>query len=311
MQRRIWEEVPVDAAAVDQIAGALRLPAVVARLLWQRNLGDPDVAHRFLHPELTQLHDPFLLAGMREAVDRLLAAIARAEPIAIHGDYDVDGVTSTVILRRAIELYQDREHALLAQRFAYDPKAAALAYLGISLLAQGRTEEAKQYFAQALAHAEAVGHLVSWANTLAHVGLGYMVAGDEAAVRRTADALGRVAAEQGFPYWMAHAAIQRGWLRLASDDELDGFSEGIASYRASGSRLAVPALLTMQAAAHLRHGEMENAKARLEEAKQLAAETNERWYEPETLRLLAETLAGIGCRTEVELEFRRPAQLAT
>jgi len=67
----------------------------------------------------------------------------------------------------------------------------------------------------------------------------------------------------------------------------------------------------MLAAAHLRHSDMENAKARLEEANQLAAETNERWYEPETLRLLAETLAGIGCRTEVELEFRRPAQLAT
>jgi single-stranded-DNA-specific exonuclease len=45
---------------------------------------------------------------MREAVDRLLAAIANAEPIAIHGDYDVDGVTSTVILRRAIELLGGR-----------------------------------------------------------------------------------------------------------------------------------------------------------------------------------------------------------
>jgi predicted ATPase/DNA-binding SARP family transcriptional activator/class 3 adenylate cyclase len=240
-----------------------------------------------------------------------IAALMTNRCLGVVRFYLGDQAEASHSLRRAIELYQDREHALLAQRFAYDPKAAALAYLGLSLLAQDRTEEAKQHFAQALAHAEAVGHLVSWANTLAHVGLGYMVAGDEAAVRMTADALGRVAAEQGFPYWMAHAAIQRGWLRLASDDELDGFSEGIASYRASGSRLAVPALLTMLAAAHLRHSDMENAKARLEEANQLAAETNERWYEPETLRLLAETLAGIGCRTEVELEFRRPAQLAT
>ena len=44
------------------------------------------------------------LADMRIAVDRLFAAIARRERIAIHGDYDVDGVTSTVILRRALEL---------------------------------------------------------------------------------------------------------------------------------------------------------------------------------------------------------------
>ena len=44
------------------------------------------------------------LAGMRVAVDRILAAVGRRERIAIHGDYDVDGITSTVILRRALEL---------------------------------------------------------------------------------------------------------------------------------------------------------------------------------------------------------------
>src|SRR5207342_1147645 len=49
-------------------------------------------------------HDPFRLAGMAAAVDRILEAVARQERIAIHGDYDVDGITSTVILRRALEL---------------------------------------------------------------------------------------------------------------------------------------------------------------------------------------------------------------
>ena len=61
-------------------------------------------ARRFLSPSLDDLHDPFALADMRAAVDRILGAIARKERIAIHGDYDVDGVTSTVILRRALEL---------------------------------------------------------------------------------------------------------------------------------------------------------------------------------------------------------------
>jgi single-stranded-DNA-specific exonuclease len=104
MQRRVWEEVPVDAVRVQTVADALRVPLVVAQLLCQRNLDDPEAAHRFLHPELTHLHDPFLLAGMREAVDRLHGAIARHERIVIYGDYDVDGVTATVILRRVIEL---------------------------------------------------------------------------------------------------------------------------------------------------------------------------------------------------------------
>ena len=80
------------------------MSAVTARLLCIRGLGDLDQARRFLTPVLDDLHDPFALTDMRPAVDRILAALERRERIAIHGDYDVDGVTSTVILRRALEL---------------------------------------------------------------------------------------------------------------------------------------------------------------------------------------------------------------
>jgi single-stranded-DNA-specific exonuclease len=104
MQLRVWEEIPADETLVQATASALQVPPVIARLLCQRGLHDPDAARAFLQPALTQLHDPFLLLGMREAVDRLLGAIARQERIAIHGDYDVDGITSTVILRRALEI---------------------------------------------------------------------------------------------------------------------------------------------------------------------------------------------------------------
>jgi single-stranded-DNA-specific exonuclease len=104
MGPRVWEDVPVDEERVQRTAAALGVPPVIARVLCQRGLEDLDAARRFLSPEIGQLHDPFLLMGMREAVDRLMGAIARRERIAIHGDYDVDGVTSTVILRRAIEL---------------------------------------------------------------------------------------------------------------------------------------------------------------------------------------------------------------
>jgi single-stranded-DNA-specific exonuclease len=104
MRVRVWEDVPADESRVQAVAAALGAPPVIARLLCQRGCGDPDDARRFLQPDLAQLHDPFLLAGMRTAVDRLLAAVARRERIAVHGDYDVDGITSTAILRRAIEL---------------------------------------------------------------------------------------------------------------------------------------------------------------------------------------------------------------
>ncbi len=99
-----WETQACDEAAATRLAGALSVPPIVARLLCQRGLGDPELASRFLNPSLDHLHDPMALAGMRVAVERLSAAIARKERIAIHGDYDVDGITSTVILRRALEL---------------------------------------------------------------------------------------------------------------------------------------------------------------------------------------------------------------
>jgi single-stranded-DNA-specific exonuclease len=77
---------------------------VAARLLCIRGISDADSAKRFLSPTLDDLLDPFTLTDMTPAVDRILRAIATRERIAIHGDYDVDGVTSTVILRRALEL---------------------------------------------------------------------------------------------------------------------------------------------------------------------------------------------------------------
>jgi single-stranded-DNA-specific exonuclease len=86
------------------LARDLDLSPTIARLLAIRGLTDPDHARRFLAPSLEHLLDPFGLADMEKAVVRVQEAIARRERIAVHGDYDVDGITSTVILRRAIEL---------------------------------------------------------------------------------------------------------------------------------------------------------------------------------------------------------------
>ena len=70
-----------------------------------RGLGDRRRGARgSCNPSLDHLHDPFQLADMDAAVERLERALAQRERIAIHGDYDVDGITSTVILRRALEM---------------------------------------------------------------------------------------------------------------------------------------------------------------------------------------------------------------
>lgn len=104
MVRKIWDDVATDLDGASRLADALKVPPVVARLLQQRGLANPDDAQRFLDPQLSHLHDPFLLTDMRPAVTRLRAAIARQERIVIHGDYDADGITSTAMLQRALEM---------------------------------------------------------------------------------------------------------------------------------------------------------------------------------------------------------------
>jgi single-stranded-DNA-specific exonuclease len=104
MKTLVWQHLPCDDAQAAALASALDLHPTVARLLCMRGFDDPETAQRFLQPSLAHLHDPFRLTGMLAAVERLEQAIARRERIAIHGDYDVDGITSTVILRRALEM---------------------------------------------------------------------------------------------------------------------------------------------------------------------------------------------------------------
>ena len=101
---RIWQTHTCDDDRAAVLARELGVTEVTARLLAIRGLYDLDEARRFLAPSLEQLLDPFRLADMERAVVRLEQAVANRERIAIHGDYDVDGITSTVILRRSLEL---------------------------------------------------------------------------------------------------------------------------------------------------------------------------------------------------------------
>ena len=77
---------------------------VLERLLLRRGIGDPESADHFLAPSIAHLIDPGKMAGLAGAVERLIAAIERKEPILIYGDYDVDGTMAVIILKTAIEL---------------------------------------------------------------------------------------------------------------------------------------------------------------------------------------------------------------
>ena len=101
MRWRLRESNPDAVARLTRESG---LAPVIARLLAARGIVTPEQATEFLAPSLSHLHSPYLMAGLRTAVDRLRAAIERNETIFIYGDYDVDGTTAIVILKTVLEL---------------------------------------------------------------------------------------------------------------------------------------------------------------------------------------------------------------
>src|SRR5687767_9516443 len=99
-----WTIRKHNAEAVNRLATDIGVKPLVAALLIARAYDTPEKAFQFLNPCPDHLHEPFLLKGMREAVDRIQKAIAKGEKILIWGDYDVDGTTGTVLLRKTISL---------------------------------------------------------------------------------------------------------------------------------------------------------------------------------------------------------------
>ena len=93
-----------DEEAVRELAEALSLPEVVCRLLLIRGYASAEDAKLFLRPRLDMLHDPLKFLSMDKAVDRLARAVRDQELVFIHGDYDVDGISSTTLLTRAIRV---------------------------------------------------------------------------------------------------------------------------------------------------------------------------------------------------------------
>jgi single-stranded-DNA-specific exonuclease len=101
---KTWHLLPHDARAIERLGAALQVSPIVAQLLLNRGLPDPDAARRFLNAPLNCLHDPALLPGVSEAAERLHAAVQQGRRVCVYGDYDVDGVTGTAVLVQALRL---------------------------------------------------------------------------------------------------------------------------------------------------------------------------------------------------------------
>lgn len=98
-QAKRWKLIPSAKPALEEkLAISLSVDLQVSRLLVQRGIQSFEEARRFFKPEWSDLHDPFLMKGMRIAIERIKNALENQEGIMIYGDYDVDGTTSVALV---------------------------------------------------------------------------------------------------------------------------------------------------------------------------------------------------------------------
>lgn len=98
MQKKWLIKTPQEGTTVESFRSLLKVDPIVAELLLQRGIDTFDTAQAFFRPELSQLHDPFLMQDMTAAVDRLQEAIDEQQKVLLFGDYDVDGTTAVALL---------------------------------------------------------------------------------------------------------------------------------------------------------------------------------------------------------------------
>ena len=98
-----WQINEVDDEIVEKIKNEFNLSKLVASIIASKGMKNQDEIEVFLHPRRNDFHDPFLLPDMEKAVDRIVKAINNNEKVAIYGDYDVDGITSSTVLHRFLK----------------------------------------------------------------------------------------------------------------------------------------------------------------------------------------------------------------
>jgi single-stranded-DNA-specific exonuclease len=128
MKAKRWIVREHDAERATSLARVLGVSPILAALLINRGYDDERAARVFLAPTYDQLHEPYDMLGMKEAVARLKQAIETREPVLIYGDYDVDGTTGTAVLLRALKLLGANAGFHIPHRFTegYGIQQAAL-----------------------------------------------------------------------------------------------------------------------------------------------------------------------------------------
>jgi len=97
MNRR-WEVFDCPGQLKEELSKELDIPPLIAHLLINREITNPQEGKKFLSPGLHQLYNPFLMKDMGKGVERIISALQKKEHISIYGDYDADGITACALL---------------------------------------------------------------------------------------------------------------------------------------------------------------------------------------------------------------------
>lgn len=97
-----WQYAPSDNQEAKRISEKFGISLITAKIIANKNLTDEQI-QIFLEPTRDNFYDPFLLPDMDKAIARIMKAIDNKEKIVIFGDYDVDGITSTTVLKKFLE----------------------------------------------------------------------------------------------------------------------------------------------------------------------------------------------------------------
>lgn len=239
-----------------------------------------------------QIHDPVMLPAAHRAVGTTLFFLGA--PTEAHTHF-----------AQGIALSDPQQHHVAVLLYGEDAGVVCRSFAAWALWCQGYPDQGLAQSQQAVTLARQMAHPFSLGLAFGHAATLHACRREMRAAQERADAAISLTTEQGFPSWMAWGALLRGWALAQQGQAQEGreqMTQGLRTYRATGTELVRPYFLVLLAEAYGTRGEPEAGLAVLTEALTLVETTGERWYEAELYRLRGELLLQQNADNHLEVE---------
>lgn len=216
-------------------------------------------------------------------------------------------------LERSLTRYDPEQHQAHARRYGQDPGVTGRCVQAFVHALLGAPDAAMDALREALARADALDHPFSRAYALQHAALVHVVLHDVEAVHKQAAALGRLADEYAFAYWVGPSKVLQGWTLAAQGRPAHGrelLQEGLEAHRATEARFESTLWYGLMADACLQAGTVDAGLEHVDTALTLAHETGEHVWASELHRTRGELLVQSGAVEEAAISFRQALDTA-